>query len=63
MFYDIAEQFTSMPGIMDPAVGCNESGNCPLIGTNRDRNFQEIFSELANPSGIIVVAISTGEAR
>jgi hypothetical protein len=36
-----------MPGIMDPAFGCDEASDDLSIGVNRDRCFQEMFSNLA----------------
>ena len=36
-----------VPSIMNPAFGSNESGDDLLIGINRDRGFQEMFSDLA----------------
>lgn len=51
-----------MPGIVDPAVRGNESSDDLLFGINRDRSFQEMFSDLTGSFGEIVTAVSAGKA-
>jgi hypothetical protein len=48
-----------MSGIVDPAVRGNKSGNHLLIGINRDRSFEEMFSDLTRSDRVIMAAIST----
>ena len=47
-----------MSGIVDPAVGCNESGDHLLIGINWDRSFQELFSDFTGSFREIMAAVS-----
>ena len=47
-----------MPGIVDPAFRSDEPGNYLLIGVNRDRSFQEMFSDLAGSFREIMAAVS-----
>jgi hypothetical protein len=58
----LPEQFLGMSGIMDPAFRGNEPGNHLEIGINRDRSFDEMFSDLPGSFGEIVAAITTGKA-
>ena len=46
-----------MPGIVDPAVRGNKTGNHLLLGINGDRSFQEMFSDLT------VVLKNSGNTR
>jgi hypothetical protein len=50
-----------MLGLMDPVFGYYESGNELLIGIDSNRSFQEMFSHLAGPYGIIMTGIPAGE--
>jgi hypothetical protein len=43
----LLEQPVGMPGIMNPAFQCDEPGDNLLIGVDRDRSFQKVFSSLA----------------
>ena len=47
-----------MLGIVDPAVGCNESGNHLLVCIKRDRSFQEMFSDFTGSFREIMAAVS-----
>jgi len=58
----LSEQFFGMTGIVDPAFRGNEPGNRMKIGINRDRSFDEMFSDLLGSFGEIVAAITTGKA-
>lgn len=51
-----------MSGIVDPAVGGNESGDYLLFGINRDRSFEEMFSDLAGSFGEIMTAVPARKA-
>jgi hypothetical protein len=50
-----------MPGIVDPAFGSDKPGDNLLIGINRNRSFQEMFSSLAGSGWVIVTWISAGK--
>jgi len=50
-----------MTDIMDPAFRDKESCNNLQIGINRDRGFQEMFSDLASSFGEVMTAIAAGE--
>jgi hypothetical protein len=43
----LSEQPVSVPGIVNPAFGSDEPSDNLLIGVNRDRSFQEMFSNLS----------------
>jgi hypothetical protein len=47
-----------MSGIMDPAFRGDKTGNHLQIGINRDRRFEEMFSNFPGPFRKIVAAIS-----
>jgi hypothetical protein len=51
-----------MSGVVDTAVRGNEPGDDLLFGINRDRSFQEMFSDLTGSFGEVVTAISAGKA-
>jgi hypothetical protein len=51
-----------MAGIVDSAFRCNEPGNNLEISINRDRSFQEMFSDLPGSFGEIMAAIAAGKA-
>jgi hypothetical protein len=57
----LPEDFLGMSGIVDPVVRGNEPGNHLLISINRDRCFQEMFSDLPGSGGIIVATVSAGK--
>jgi len=50
-----------MLGLMDPVFGYHESGDELLIGIDSDGSFQEMFSPLTGPEGVIMTGIPTGE--
>ena len=52
-----------MSGIMDPTIRSNEPGNHLQIGIDRDRSFDEMFSDLSGSFREIVAAITAGKAR
>ena len=47
-----------MSGIMDPAFRGDKPGNHLQIGINRDRRFEEMFSNFLGPFRKIVAAIT-----
>lgn len=50
-----------MPGIVDSAVRGNEPGDDLLFGINRDRSFQEMFSDFTGSLGEIMAAVPAGK--
>lgn len=48
---------------MDPAFCDDKSGNDLEFCINRDRGFQEMFSEFTGSFGEVVAAITAGETR
>jgi hypothetical protein len=51
-----------MSGIMDPAFRGDKPGNHLQVGINRDRRFEEVFSNFSGPFRKIVAAISAGKS-
>jgi hypothetical protein len=45
---------------MDPAVKGNEPGNHLLIGINRDRSCEEMFSDFTGSGRVVIAAVSAG---
>jgi hypothetical protein len=45
---------------MGPAVRGNEPGNLLLIGINRDRSFDEMFSDFTGSRRVVIAAVSAG---
>jgi hypothetical protein len=58
----LPEQSLRMSGIRDPAFRGNEPGNPLEIGINRNRSFDEMFSDLPGSFGKMVYAITPGKA-
>ena len=57
----LSEQLLGVFTIVDLAFRSDESGYYLLIGINRDRNFQEMFPDLAGSGGVIMAGITAGE--
>jgi len=58
----LPEQFSGMPGIMDPAFGSDEPGDHPLLGIHRDRSFEEMLPNLAGSGRVIMTTVPTGKS-
>ena len=60
-FMTFFQKYKCMLGLMDPVFGYHEPGDELLIGINSDGSFQEMFSHLTGPDGIIMTGITAGE--
>ena len=57
----LLEQPGCVPGIVNPAFWSDKPGDNLLFGVNRDRSFQEMFSNLAGSGWVIVTRITAGK--
>jgi len=60
-FVTFFQKYKSMLGLMDPVFRDHEPGDELLIGIDSDGSFQEMFSHLAGPDGVIMTGIPAGE--
>ena len=60
-FMTFFQKYKCMLGLMDPVFGYHEPGDELLIGIDSDGSFQEMFSHLAGPEGVIMTGIPAGE--
>jgi hypothetical protein len=60
-FVTFFQERESVVGIMDSAFRYHESGDNLLINVDRNRGFQEMFSDLSGSFRVIVTTISAGK--